>query len=111
MPTVKAMARRRETLPPDMRWLFPEIDTLRLDLDTQADGILARVLEQGGTADVQWAIRKYGRPRIHQFFREVGHPELSPRTIDFWRALLHAADEEWQSPPAWRKSRIAPWIY
>lgn len=94
-----------------MRWLFPEIYTPRLDLDAQADGILARVLEQGGTSEVRWAVHRYGLARIHRFFRDVGHPDLSPRTIQFWRALLHAPDEEWKSPPAWRKSKIAPWIY
>jgi len=51
-----------------------------------------------------------GMEGIHRFLRDVGHPELSERTLRFWRAALKAKDETWASPPAWRKSSAAPWI-
>ena len=97
-------------VPKAQHWLFWEVDPARLDVDRDADTILARVLEHGRMVDVRWALSAYGRDRIHRFFREVGHPELTPRTIAFWRAFFKAKDETWASPPAWRKSSSAPWI-
>ena len=97
-------------VPQAQRWLFWELDAARLDVDRDADTILARVLEHGRMVDVRWALRVYGEDRIHRFFREVGHPELTPRTIAFWRAFFRAGDEAWASPPAWRSSSSAPWI-
>ena len=97
-------------LPDDLRWLFWEHDFDALDPARHADSILARILEHGRMVDVRWAIDRYGLERIHRFFREVGHPELTDRTLAFWRAVLRAENETWQSPPAWRKSSSAPWI-
>ena len=48
--------------------------------------------------------------RYRWVFWDVGHTELSERTLRFWRAALKAKDETWASPPAWRKSSAAPWI-
>lgn len=97
-------------LPSKLHWLFWELDFARLDPARHADTILARILERGGMSEVRWAIHRYGMERIHRFFREPGHPELSPRTIAFWRAVLKAEDEKWATSPTWRKSSSAPWI-
>lgn len=97
-------------LPDDMRWVFWEHDFPALDTERHADSILARILEHGRMCEVRWAIDTYGMERIHRFFREVGHPELSRRTILFWRAVFDAEDEPWQQPPAWRTHSSAPWI-
>jgi hypothetical protein len=97
-------------LPLEHRWVFWDVDPLTLDLEADADYILARILEFGGIAEVRWALATYGRDRIHRFFREVGHPELSERTRTFWRAVFGAEEEEWASPPDWRTSRLGPWI-
>lgn len=98
------------SLPKRLKWLFWEVNFQALDAMRDADFILARVLEFGRMSDVRWAIRRYGMKRIHRFFREVGHPELSERTTAFWRAVFHAEEESWASPPAWRKNNSAPWI-
>lgn len=97
-------------LPEEVRWLFWEHDVDALDTEQHASSILARILEYGRMRDVRWAIDHYGIEGIHRFLREVGHPELHPRTLSFWRAVLHAEDESWQSPPDWRRSSSAPWI-
>jgi hypothetical protein len=86
------------------------MDAASLDLDRHRDTILARILEHGRMEDVTWALRTYGPERIHEFFRVVGHPELTPRTIAFWRCFFRAGEETWASPPAWRRSSSAPWI-
>lgn len=97
------------SLPAHLRWLFWELDPAGLDLDVDRSYVLARVLEHGGMAEVRWAIGHYGRETIHGFLREIGHSELSDRTIAFWRAAFAAKDETWASPPAWRKSSSVPW--
>ena len=97
-------------LPESVRWLFWEHDADALELVAHADTILARVLEHGRLADVRWLIDHYGFDRIHRFFREVGHPEISKRTESFWRAVLRAQDEPWRSPPDWRTNSSAPWV-
>lgn len=96
--------------PPERRWLFWEVDASRIDLEAHADYVLARVLEHGTLDDVRWAIATYGLDGIRRFFREVGHPEMSDRTVGFWRAVLHAENERWATPPDWRRSSSAPWI-
>ena len=90
--------------PEHVKWLFWDVDKDALQLDESADYVLARILEFGGMAEVRWALRYYGLDRIHRFFKEVGHSEISPRTIAFWRAALRAEDEEWAKPPDWRRS-------
>jgi hypothetical protein len=98
------------TLPVELRWLFWDVDPNLINVETDADSVLARVLESGRLVDVRRVIALYGLERIHRFFRTVGHPALSRRTIDFWRALFRAEDEPWATPPTWRTSIAAPWI-
>jgi hypothetical protein len=71
--------------------------------------ILPRILEFGRIVEVRWAIAIYGLERIHRFLKEKGHPELSERTLQFWRAVFRAKEERWKEPPGWRKSKIACW--
>jgi hypothetical protein len=96
-------------LPRRMRWLFWEADFDALDTAKHDSYVLARVLEHGRMPDVRWAIDTYRMKRIHRFLRDVGHPELSARTLAFWRAALHAEREKWANAPAWRKSNVARW--
>jgi hypothetical protein len=97
-------------VPAPHRWVFWDVDAARLDTARSADHIIPRILEFGGIAEVRWLLATYGMRGIHRFLRDVGHTELSERTLCFWRAALHAEDEVWASPPAWRKSSAAPWI-
>lgn len=85
------------------------MDAGRIDAERDADFVLARVLERGRLEDVRWCMRRYGLPRIHRFFREVGHPELSERTIRFWRLKLRAENETWATSPSWRRNSGVPW--
>ncbi len=97
-------------IPKQHHWVFWDVAPRSLDVVRDRDYILPRVLEFGRMAEVRWLIAAYGMEGIHRFLRDVGHPELSVRTLHFWRAALHAKDETWASPPAWRKSNAAPWI-
>jgi hypothetical protein len=93
-----------------MRWLFWDLAFDQLDAEHQADAILARVLEYGRLEDVRTILELYGTERVHAFFRDVGHPLISARTREFWRAFFHAESETWASPPDFRTSSSAPWI-
>lgn len=104
------MKQKRRRLPQRLKAALWNVDIEQLDPERDADSILASVLEFGTFEDVQWAIRRYGYDRIHQFFRERGSPEISDRTVAFWRALFHAEDEQWPRPPTWRRSSSAPWV-
>ncbi|MEP7122719.1 MAG: hypothetical protein ABJE95_17475 [Byssovorax sp.] len=97
-------------VPAPHRWVFWDVDADALDTVAGANYILPRVLEFGGIAEVRWLMATYGLDGIHKFFRDVGHPEISERTLCFWRAVFKAKDEVWATPPAWRKSKAAPWI-
>lgn len=99
-----------KSIPRRLKWLFWNVDFEHLDPLRDADMVIARIVENGCLADVRWALRFYGRDRIHTFFRTVGSPEISDRTVTFWRAVFHAKDETWPRPPAWRRSSSAPWI-
>lgn len=96
--------------PPELHWLFWETDPEGIDLERDARFVLARVLEKGRLQDVNWLLRTYGRERIHAFFRDEGHPEISRRTEYFWRAVFDAEDERWASPSPWRVTSAAPWV-
>jgi hypothetical protein len=96
--------------PRSLRPLFWEVDFASVDVRRHADFILARVLESGRLDDVRWLVATYGMKRIHRFFKDVGHPEISPPTIALWRAMLQSKDEKWAAPPDWRRNSNVPWV-
>ena len=84
--------RDMSAIPASSRWVFwdADADADAVDLERDANGVLARVLERGGLDEVKWLIETYGLERIRTFFREVWAPEISERTRGFWRALFEA---------------------
>jgi hypothetical protein len=101
---------RKVQITKDLYCLFWDVEPTELELDRDADYILGRVLERGRLRDIRWVLQAYGAERVHRFFRESGHPELSPRTLAFWRAYFRAENEIWKRPPSWRSNSSAPWI-
>ena len=97
-------------VPAELRWLFWNDDFSRLDLHRDEDHVIARVLEHGGLTEVRWLLAQYGTQRIRRFFRTVGHPDISDRTRAFWRVILHAGNERWPQPAAWRRDSSALWV-
>jgi hypothetical protein len=93
-----------------MQWLFWNVDFDAVDRERDAELILTRVLERGRLVDVRWLIRQYGLERIHAYFRARARVELSPKTVQFWRLVLSAQEEQWPEPPAFRQNSSAPWI-
>lgn len=97
-------------IPKDMCWLFCDVDPNALDTERDSEYILGRVLERGRLQDVKWVLKVFGEERIHRFFRESVHPELSSRTLAFSQAFFHTEDEIWKTPTPWRGYNSAPWI-
>jgi uncharacterized protein DUF6922 len=97
------------TVPAELRWLFPEVDMASIDVRRDRDFILSRVLERGRLVDVRWALQQYGADGVHEFLRDSGCAELSPRTLAFWRAYFKAENETWQSPPDFRQNKSVHW--
>lgn len=97
-------------IPASSRWIFWDVDPDGIDLERDANGVLARVLERGCLDDVKWLIQTYGLERIRVFFREVWAPEVSERTRGFWRAFFEAEHETWAEPPAFRSNNSSLWI-
>jgi hypothetical protein len=110
MPLGGAQWRDVQTLPETLAWLFWDAEVSTIDVHRDANAILARLLERGRFVDVRWAVATYGLAGIHAFLRDVGHPELTPRTLAFWRAALNAKEERWRDPRASRPLNAAPWI-
>ena len=96
-------------IPVSSRWIFWDVDPDTIELDRDANGVLARVLERGCLDDVKWLVQTYGSERIHAFFRDVWAPEVSDRTRGFWRAFFEAENETWASRPAFRSSSSSLW--
>lgn len=97
-------------LPLGLKYLFGEVDFEALEIVRDREFILPRVLEFGCLEDIRWLIAEYGLDSIHTFLRDRGHVELTQRTINFWKIYLHAKEETWTSPRAWRQNSSARWI-
>jgi hypothetical protein len=96
-------------VPKERAWLFWDVDPRTIEPVRDAAFVIPRVLEHGALADVRWLLRRLGRARIHRFLRDEGHPELSAKTLTFWRAYFHAEQETWVEPPAFRRHSSLPW--
>ena len=96
-------------IPRAQHWLFWDVDPACVSPIRDAAFVIPRVLEHGMLADVRWLLRRVGEPRIHAFLREAGDPELSRKTIAFWRVYFRAGDEAWATPPSFRTSNALPW--
>jgi hypothetical protein len=95
--------------PRAQHWLFWDVNPSQLDVKRDRDYILARILEFGRLADVKWVLSRYGMNGVHEFLRDRGHPELSPRTLAFWRVVLKAKNEAWATSPRSRVPSVASW--
>jgi len=95
-------------LPETMHWLFWDVEPAQIDVALHADYVMGRVLERGRLQDVLWVMRTYGVDRIQAFFRERARPELSPRTLAFWRAFFREG-QPWPTLPASHPHSAVPW--
>jgi len=89
-------------LPEDSGWLFPEYEFKRMEPERFAPVIMARILERGTTAEVQWLLAYYGTRRLATWLRRYGYRALSPRAFEYWRWVLGI--KRFRQPP-WERGR------
>lgn len=73
-----------------MRRLFWDTDPRQLDLDREADYIIARVAEKGDLEDWSWLRWTYGEARIAEALQ---NRKVSPATVRLWRDIIAVGGE------------------
>ena len=93
---------------PDFRWLFPEYDFEKMDLETHRGVIIERVLEKGTWEQLRWLFATYGEPQVAEWVRQHGFRLLSKRSFALWRLALNVGEVE---VPDWMRAakRMEPW--
>jgi hypothetical protein len=70
------------------RRLFPHYEEEDLDLQDSRSLILARLLEDGDSADLAWLTAALPEAEIDDWFARHGGRQLSARSREFWRVVL-----------------------
>ncbi len=90
-----------QPLPKRLGPLFPEYDISGLNAGRDKTLVIARVLENGGRNDIDWAFKRYGREELAKFLREDGSRLLGSHSLRLWSLVLKT---EPKAVPAWRNS-------
>jgi hypothetical protein len=77
-------------IPRFMQRLFWDTDPRQLDLDSEADYIIARVAEKGDLEDWSWLRWTYGEARIAE---SLQNRRVSPATVRLWRDIIAVRGE------------------
>lgn len=77
-----------ERPPAGTRRLFPGDEVEALLGPEGAGEVIARVLEEGDSADIRWLVRRYTVEALREWVRRCGGRRLSRRSRRFWEALL-----------------------
>ena len=91
-------------LPRSLGRFFWDVRLSDLSVGTHRDFILARLLEQGDRAAVQWAFHAYPRHAIVEFLSGRGAALLSQRAWHFWSSYLCGPKAVLRPQRSWRRS-------
>lgn len=97
--------RTAQPLPEKLSHLFPEYDLSGLNAGRDKTLVIARVLESGGRAEIDWAFKRYGRAELASFVKEDGSRLLGARSLRLWALVLGAVPvplPEWRRSGIWR---------
>ena len=75
-------------IPIGLKPYFKEYDFIDLDINNDANLIIARVQEYGTWEEARWLFGVYGAERVRSFIRQFGERGLNPVTFNYWRKLL-----------------------
>jgi hypothetical protein len=84
-------------IPAGLKPYFQEYDIARLDIGSDANLIIQRVLEFGTWDEIRWLFTTYRSKRIRIFLRAYGERWLKPVTFNYWRKLLGI--RKWRKHP------------
>ena len=87
-------------LPQSTKWLFPEYEFARMNLDEYADVIIERILNRGEQEEIDWVFKQYGKRRVTQWVRQHGYRLLDYDRFVYWRSALGV--KRYKVPP-WEK--------
>ena len=87
-----------EPVPRSVRPAFQEYELERLNVDRDAALIIERVLALGGRAEFGWLFGHYGRARITDWVKEMGHRRLPWRRYSLWCVLLDLPRQPRRTP-------------
>ncbi len=87
-------------LPQSTKWLFPEYEFARMNLDEYVGVIIERILNRGEQEEIVWVFEQYGRYRVTQWVRQHGYRLLDYDRFVYWRSALGI--KRYKVPP-WEK--------
>ncbi len=73
-------------VPPEVAWLFWEVDVDRLDPHARPDYVIERVMTRGDWAAMKWLVATFSRAQLGGFLERKGH-RIPPRERAFWALI------------------------
>ena len=76
-------------LPEGTRRLFPHYRNRQAIAATAPELVMARVMEEGDSEDLQWLTARYSESSIRKWFTRHGSRQLTRRSRAFWQTVLN----------------------
>ncbi|MBU2573187.1 MAG: helix-turn-helix domain-containing protein [Elusimicrobia bacterium] len=95
-----------QPLPKKLKSLFPEYNISNINAGRDKTLVISRVLENGGSAEIKWAFKRYNRRELAKFIEEDGARLLGSRSLRLWSLVLGARPNPipaWRNDGIWRK--------
>jgi len=96
-------------IPGHYKGLFWDADFKLLSWRKDRRYIAFRILEYGTLEAVRWLLDRMGREELREIIVKGGGKRLSPKTLNFWKAILNLEEDECSkissqknSNPFWR---------
>ncbi len=104
---MKRRSRATRRLPPRLRVLFWDTDAARLDLTRNREFVCARLLQEGGLAEVKFLRVRYGDAALRKWIVRHRARGMTPNRIRFWQLLLQLPER--LVSPWLRRARRGDW--
>ncbi len=94
-------------MPSRLRVLFWDTDAERLDLVRHGEFVCARLLQEGGLAEVKFLRDVYGDAAVRRWMQRHQARGMSPSRIRFWQLVLGLSE---RAVSRWlRRARRGDW--
>ena len=95
-------------IPKTMKPFFQEYEFSSLNLQSDRELIIGRILEFGTKKELTWLFKTYSPQEISKFVQKRGYRTLSVRAFNFWCVVLGIKR---YSKPAWLKDKKVFWRF